>query len=348
MKLLLSSLGFLGHLRPAEAFVRAAVAAGHAVRWHVPPAEEARVVRAGADPLPYRATPLHDDYTPAPLEDCIRRFERAAEWVANDLDRACEAEVPDLLLADPAMVFGAERVAAERGLRWGMLSVLPLLRPDPAIPLIIQASHPACEWAWDVPSLNFCGPLTLGPERWEPPPWWHKLDPHKPWVAVSQGTVASDPRRLIIPTIDALTCEPVEVLVQSGIGDFPGLARQANVHYAPWFSWPDVLPRVACFVTNGGYGGVTEAWKAGCPMVVAGDTEDKPQVAERVDWVTGTGLKVDTVTPAAIRRAVQAVVNAPRFRAASTWLANAINESGDSAARAVAICERYVAQQEAA
>jgi hypothetical protein len=41
-------------------------------------------------------------------------------------------------------------------------------------------------------------------------------------------------------------------------------------------------------VTNGGYGGVQQALANGVPLVVAGDSEDKPEVAARVRW-SGTG-----------------------------------------------------------
>ena len=42
-------------------------------------------------------------------------------------------------------------------------------------------------------------------------------------------------------------------------------------------------------VTNGGYGGVQQALAHGVPLVVAGDSEDKPEVAARVRW-SGVGI----------------------------------------------------------
>ncbi len=43
-----------------------------------------------------------------------------------------------------------------------------------------------------------------------------------------------------------------------------------------------LLPRVDVMVTNGGYGAVQRALAAGVPIVAAGRTEDKPEVAARV------------------------------------------------------------------
>jgi UDP:flavonoid glycosyltransferase YjiC (YdhE family) len=42
-----------------------------------------------------------------------------------------------------------------------------------------------------------------------------------------------------------------------------------------------LLPHVDAMVTNGGYGGVQQALAHGVPLVVTGDSEDKPEVAAR-------------------------------------------------------------------
>ena len=50
-----------------------------------------------------------------------------------------------------------------------------------------------------------------------------------------------------------------------------------------------LLPHVDVMVTNGGYGGVQQALANGVPLVVAGDSEDKPEVAAHVQW-SGAGV----------------------------------------------------------
>jgi hypothetical protein len=49
-------------------------------------------------------------------------------------------------------------------------------------------------------------------------------------------------------------------------------------------------------VTNGGYGGVQMALSYGVPLVVAGASEDKPEVGARVAW-SGAGLNLKTGKP---------------------------------------------------
>jgi len=63
-------------------------------------------------------------------------------------------------------------------------------------------------------------------------------------------------------------------------------------------------------VTNGGYGAVQRAVSAGVPLVVAGSTEGKPEVAARVAWSgAGLNLKTGTPTPAMIRDAVRELLD---------------------------------------
>jgi UDP:flavonoid glycosyltransferase YjiC (YdhE family) len=69
-------------------------------------------------------------------------------------------------------------------------------------------------------------------------------------------------------------------------------------------------------VTNGGYGGVQGALSHGLPLVVAGASEDKPEVAARVAWAgAGINLRRGKPTPAKVRSAVLKVLSEPAYRA---------------------------------
>ena len=59
-------------------------------------------------------------------------------------------------------------------------------------------------------------------------------------------------------------------------------------------------------ITNGGYGGVHHALRHGIPVVVAGESSDKAEVAARVEY-TGVGVNLGTAhpTPRAIAAAVR-------------------------------------------
>ena len=68
-------------------------------------------------------------------------------------------------------------------------------------------------------------------------------------------------------------------------------------------------------VTNGGYGGVQYALSHGLPLVVAGDGEDKPDIAARVAWSgAGINLRTGRPSPAKVRAAVLRALNEPSFR----------------------------------
>jgi UDP:flavonoid glycosyltransferase YjiC (YdhE family) len=68
-------------------------------------------------------------------------------------------------------------------------------------------------------------------------------------------------------------------------------------------------------VSNGGYGGTQMALAHGIPLVVAGETEDKMEVAARVEWSgTGINLRTQRPSPEQVRRAVKEVRTNPRYR----------------------------------
>jgi hypothetical protein len=68
-------------------------------------------------------------------------------------------------------------------------------------------------------------------------------------------------------------------------------------------------------VTNGGYGAVNHALSLGVPLVIAGDSEEKPEIAARVAWA-GAGINLGTGRPSAsqIREAVRTVLTKPQYR----------------------------------
>ena len=100
-------------------------------------------------------------------------------------------------------------------------------------------------------------------------------------------------------------------------------------------------------MTNGGYGGVHHALRHGVPVVVAGKTEDKAEVAARVAW-TGTGVRLRTSTPrpAQVRRAVRRLLDDPAYARASAALGERIAASpGEDGV--VDVVEEVVAAREA-
>jgi UDP:flavonoid glycosyltransferase YjiC (YdhE family) len=108
------------------------------------------------------------------------------------------------------------------------------------------------------------------------------------------------------------------------------------------------LPKVSLVISNGGFGGVQLALRLGIPLIVAGASEDKPEVAARVAW-SGAGINLKTAKPNAeqIRRAVARLQNEPEFRANAQRLAREYAQY-PGASRVVERVESYVGQKRAA
>ncbi|MBC8076975.1 MAG: glycosyl transferase, UDP-glucuronosyltransferase, partial [Chloroflexales bacterium] len=205
------------------------------------------------------------------------------------------------------------------------------------------------------PQVHFIGPLLPPPPPdFAPPAWWPELHAGKPVVLVTQGTVATDDSDLIVPTLRALADEDVLVVATASsaiaaqlgndlppprvhIGivphyggvllhanlitlvDAPAPPQRgvlpANARLEPFIPFGQIMPHVDVMITNGGYGGVQFALAHGVPLVVAGATEEKPEIAARVAWSdAGINLKAKSPTTAQIRTAVRSILADPRYR----------------------------------
>jgi len=191
---------------------------------------------------------------------------------------------------------------------------------------LLQLTVPAFEYPRsDEPAgFRFIGPLPPAPTGdFELPPWWAGLSSGRPVVVVTQGTLENgDLSQLIVPTLRALADADVTVVAATARPDGPDMVRAAmggevpgNVHLAGFVPFERLLPLADVLVTNAGYGGVQTALRHGVPLVVGGETEDKPEVAARVEW-SGVGVNLHTGHPgaAAVRAAVDAVLNEPSYR----------------------------------
>jgi UDP:flavonoid glycosyltransferase YjiC (YdhE family) len=160
-------------------------------------------------------------------------------------------------------------------------------------------------------NIRFVGPMPLPASDFNPPAWWKELDGSRPVVLVTQGTIAnSDLSELIEPALLGLAGENVTVIAATGRNDGLSIAVPGNAKVEQFIPFDKLLPKVQVLVTNGGYGAVNSALAAGVPVVVAGETEDKPLVAARVEW-SGTGVNLGTSRPTAnqVRNAVRTVLS---------------------------------------
>jgi MGT family glycosyltransferase len=173
--------------------------------------------------------------------------------------------------------------------------------------------------------VRFVGAVSPEPaDGFIAPSWWKELSADRPVVHVTQGTIDNaDLSRLIEPTIEALADEDVTVVVTTGGRPISQLRSPlpSNTFVSEYIPHDVLLPSVDVMVTNGGYGAVQRALSTGVPLVVAGNTEDKPEVAARVEYF-GAGVNLRTGVPTAgeVRRAVRAVLSDDRYRQAAARL----------------------------
>ena len=172
----------------------------------------------------------------------------------------------------------------------------------------------------DLPgTISFVGPVLPAPavvSAAELPSWWQDVTGPRPVVHVTQGTMDNrDLSRLLAPTIRAARSRDIVLVVSTGrdgaeeelralVGEIP-----ENVRIARFLPYEQLLPHLNLMITNGGYGGVQYALAHGVPLIVAGDTEDKPEVCARVTFSgVGINLKTGTPTEAAVGEAIDAVL----------------------------------------
>jgi len=227
------------------------------------------------------------------------------------------------------ILFADAQKSAQRHLHELGLPPLPcfVLDGPTQVDRVLQLTGPGFEYPrTDLhTNVSYVGPVLPPSGPFEPPAWWPELDGSRPVVHVTQGTVANkELDKVVLPSIEALRNHNVLVVVTTGKEETAAELRAtapSNVRVEAFLPYAHLLPKVDVMVTNGGYGGVQFALAHGVPLVVAGDTEEKPEIAARVAW-TGAGLNLRTGSPSPekIRNAVDRLLTEPAFRAAARRL----------------------------
>lgn len=216
----------------------------------------------------------------------------------------------------------------------------------------LQLCDPVLEYPRpDLPAhVKFAGslpPRKGGPPGYLFPEWWQAevVDNAKiadgeagkrRVVVVSQGTLARDYTMLLAPTIRALAGRKdvlvVALLGKQGVEVPPEIlppedegVNTDNVRIADFIPYDSVLAYADVMVFNAGYGGFTHCVVNGVPVVAAGLTEDKCEVAARVEW-TGVGINLRTgrPTPSAVAAAVDEILGSGKYRARARELAEQV------------------------
>jgi len=154
-----------------------------------------------------------------------------------------------------------------------------------------------------------------------PPNWWTEVcearSAGRKVCLVTQGTVASaDLGQLLKPAFAALASSDALVIATTSGADLRTYAASAprNVRLARFIPYAMALPQVDLLITNGGFGGVMLALTHGVPVIVAGDSEEKPEIAARVAHAgVGIDLATGRPAPALIAAAVADIFGNPLY-----------------------------------
>ena len=331
-RFLIGTIPAVGHVNPALPIARKLVERGHEVWWYTGEEFQSNVEATGARYVPI--VNAFDPSDPKKMPESVLEKRKTLQGIAKvkfefkhfivdgavgqvkDYTDILRQFPADVLLSDFAFL-GASWVHEKGGPPCQKSFFDAVVSPY----LYLQGTVPAFEYPRsDLPrQVHFVGPLLSAPPAdFTPPTWWDDLQGDRPVILVTQGTVATDLDELIVPTLQALADEDVLVVATTGgqpIESITLAQYPANVRIKPFIPYSRLLPQVDVMVTNGGYNGVQMALANGVPLVVAGQTEDKPEVCARVQWSgVGINLKTNKPTPTQIRDAVKQIRHISHYR----------------------------------
>jgi hypothetical protein len=198
---------------------------------------------------------------------------------------------------------------------------LVYLLPD----IFLQMCIPSVEYPRsDAPdSIRFGGGMAKGQRDAfsNPPSWWSEVveNKTKKIIGVSQGSVAMNFTDLVIPTMTGLANEEdilvVVALGKKGAALPEGTLIPANARVADFIPFDELMPYCSAFISNGGYGTFQHCVSHALPIIIGGETEDKPEVAGRAEWC-GIGINLHTATPAPelILSSVSEIISNPKYK----------------------------------
>src|SRR5262245_8484270 len=191
------------------------------------------------------------------------------------------------------------------------------------------------------PHFHHTGPWTDAAGRAPVDFPWSRIDPDRPLVYASMGTLQNGILRTFRMMAEACAGLDLQLVISLGggqnpalLGDLPG--DLVVVGYAPQL---DLIRRSALTISHGGLNTALESLAQGVPMVVLPVTYDQPGVGARVEWSgVGRSIPVGRLTVDRLRDAVRLVLGDPAYRELAGRLQSSI-EAADGLNRAADLIE---------
>jgi UDP:flavonoid glycosyltransferase YjiC (YdhE family) len=170
---------------------------------------------------------------------------------------------------------------------------------------------------------------------------WERIDPRRPLVYASMGTLQNGVLRNFRMIAEACAALDLQLVISLGGGQNPALLGDLAgdpvvVGYAPQL---DLIRQSALTISHGGLNTALESLTWGVPMVVLPVTYDQPGVGARVECSgVGMSISVGRLTVDRLRDAVRLVLRDPTYRERAGRLRSAI-EAADGLNRAADLIE---------
>jgi MGT family glycosyltransferase len=202
-----------------------------------------------------------------------------------------------------------------------ILSVRELIAPDEVIP-----EH-----------FHFIGPSLREETNADDFPW-HLLDPARPKVYLSLGTVNAERSQKFYGKVKEAFAEQDLQMILSAPADMLGTLPSNFVvqRFVPQLA---LLKKVDAVIFHGGHNTFCETLMHGLPAVVAPIKDDQPVIAEQLVRC-GAGLRVhfDRVKSLDLATVMQRILTEPQFRLAAQRMQNILRTSG-GAQEAIALLQ---------
>src|SRR5215471_14516332 len=180
------------------------------------------------------------------------------------------------------------------------------------------------------PGFHHTGPWTDAKGRAPVDFPWERIDPSRPLVYASMGTLQNRVLRTFRMIAEACVGQDLQLVISLGGGQDPALladlpGEPVVVGYAPQL---DLIRQSALTISHGGLNTALESLTWGVPMVVLPVAYDQPGVGARVEWAgVGMSLPVGRLTVDRLRDAVRLVLRDPEYRGRAGRLRSAIKDA---------------------
>ncbi len=191
---------------------------------------------------------------------------------------------------------------------------------------IIQTSK-----AFDLPispspdNVRYVGPILDDPDWAEATPKLQNENCSMPLVVVGLSSTFQNQRSVLNNIITALSDMPIRVLMTLG----PVMSKETftapdNIQIVASFPHSQIFPHAKAVITHAGHGTVMRALANGLPIVCLPMGRDQIDNAARVAHL-GAGLKLSpNAKPSKIRKAIQRILDEPKFTQESKRLQQCI------------------------